>query len=372
MKKIATITFHSSYNYGSNLQAYALQEFIKKLCNNDCEYRIINLRLGIQKEVYTDCFERDDWKSKIKRVFYYKQKKDIIGKRKKFEDFINNKLCVTEEYNTLEELKKEKWNYDYYISGSDQLWNIKATDFDWAYFLEFINKGKKISYAASIGSTNREWDEEETKRVKENLKKYDAISVREEGTANKIKGITGISPKINVDPTLLLTEEDWNLIVPEKPIITEEYILLYNLRHGRKEILNLASKISKILKLPIVTTLPSSKEELLYGFKRKYDVGPLEFLNILKNAKFVLSSSFHGTLFSILFQKPFFVLGAAKDYRIENLLEKTKLSNRHIDIENIYEKCKEAYDIDFGCVEECLNIERKKSEDYLKRALELE
>ena len=143
MKKIATITFHASYNYGSNLQAYALQEVVKKLCVNNCEYNIINLRTNIQKDMYKNCFEKNDMKSKLKQILFFSKEKELMQKNKYFEDFITSKLNLTKEYNSLMELENENLYYDYYIAGSDQLWNLGAKDFDWANYLEFVKADRK-------------------------------------------------------------------------------------------------------------------------------------------------------------------------------------------------------------------------------------
>ena len=370
MKKIATITFHASYNYGSNLQAYALQEYVKKLCNNNCEYKIINLRTDIQKNMYKSCFERDGLKNKIKRIVYFNQKKSLMKKKECFERFINEQLNLTEEFNTLDQIKNANLDYDYYISGSDQLWNLEAKDFDWANYLEFTNIGKKISYAASFGPKAQCWNEEEKKRVKEDLLKYDTISVREQGSFKNVKELTGKNPEINIDPTMLLSKEDWEKVIPQEAIVKKDYILLYNLK-GDKEIFKIAKSVSRELKMPIIVTRKGYKIETIYRFKKKYDVGPIEFLNLLKNAKLVLSSSFHGTVFSVLFNKPFFAINGAKDFRIRTLLEKMKLENRTVEINNIREKCNKAFDISFDESLKLLEEERAKSEKYLKKALDI-
>lgn len=143
MKKISTITFHASYNYGSCLQAYALQEYIKKIEKNKCEYKIINLRTKIQKEMYKNCFEKKDYKNNFKKIIFFREKKDIINKKNNFESFINEKLNLTKEYNSLDEIKKDNLISDYYIAGSDQLWNLQAKDFDWTNFLEFTENREK-------------------------------------------------------------------------------------------------------------------------------------------------------------------------------------------------------------------------------------
>jgi hypothetical protein len=370
MKKIATITFHASYNYGSNLQAYALQEYIKKLCNNDCKYNIINLRTPIQQEMYKTCFEKEGIKNKIKRVIKAPEKKDLLKRKEKFEDFINQKLQVTKEYKFLEEIKDDNLSYDYYISGSDQLWNLKARDFDWANYLEFVKKGKRISYAASFGPKKQTWNNEEKERIRKDLLLYDYLSVREQGSFNNVKELTNIEPEINIDPTMLLNKDEWMKIIDVNPLVNKDYIFLYNLK-GEKEIIKIAKKVSKITQMPIVVTQRTLRSEIFYGFEKRFDAGPLEFLNLILNAKLVLSSSFHGTVFSILFNKPFYAINGAKDFRISTLLEKMNLKNRTIEIDNVEEKCKKIYDIEFKEANALLEAEREKSKIYLKKALEI-
>ena len=124
--------------------------------------------------------------------------------------------------------------------------------------------------------------------------------------------------------------------------------------------------------MPIIVTQRTIISEIFYGFEKKFDAGPLEFLNLILNAKLVLSSSFHGTVFSILFNKPFYAINGANDFRISTLLEKMNLKNRTIEIDNIKEKCRKIYDIEFKNANALLNAEREKSEIYLKKALEIE
>lgn len=371
MKRIATITFHSSYNYGSNLQAYALQEYIKKICNGNCEYKIINLRTDIQKQMYKTCFEKKGIQNYKRRIVLFAQRKALQKKQQNFEKFINEHLDITKEYSTSDELNSEKFNFDYYISGSDQLWNLQARDFEWANYLEFVKKGKRISYAASFGPKEQTWNEEEKNRVKKDLEEYDFISVREQGSYNNIKELINKDPEINVDPTMLLEKEEWFKIIGEEKILNKDYILLYNLKLNNDTYI-IAKQVSELLKMPVIITRFTCKQDLLNNFEKRFDTGPIEFLNLIKNAKLVLSSSFHGTVFSVLFNKPFFAINGSKDFRISTLLEKMNLQDRSIEIDNVEEKCKKAFDISFEGSEKLLAEERKKSEVYLKKALDIE
>lgn len=369
-KRIATITFHASYNYGSNLQAYALQEYIKKISKESVEYKIINLRTNTQKEMYKTFFEKRGIKNRIKSVLFFYKKKSLMDKKKLFEKFLKDKLNTTKEYCSLEELKNEKFEYDYFIAGSDQLWNLQAKDFDWANFLEFVNHGKKISYAASLGPKQQNLNCEDKKRIKEDLLKFDHISVRENGSYNTVKEITGKEVEINIDPTMLLNRDEWEALIPHKAKYDKkDYIFLYNLKGSQN--MKLAKKISKELGLPIVISNYRSIKEINMGMTKIYDIGPVEFLNLIKNAKLVLSSSYHGTIFSILLHRPFFALNGNKDFRINTLLEKLNLSHRSIEIENYKKRCEKAFEINFEESEKRLNTERKKSENYLKKALDI-
>ena len=328
MKTIATITFHSAYNFGSNLQAYALQEYVKQICP-DCDYKIINLRSKKQKELYILPFYKKGLKNKIKSLFFLKYKKDLIKRNELYETFINKYLNLTKEYNSIDDIKKDEINYDYYISGSDQIWNLNAIDFDWSNFLEFAKKGKKISYAASFGPSLQNLSDNEKDRIKKDLQEYDYISVREEGSRNNVKNIANLDSLIHIDPTMLLTKDEWNKIIPTDRLIESEYILLYTL-HNKKETFEIAKKISKELNIPIVVPKENLKIHIFYKFKHYYCCGPIEFLNLLRNAKLVLSSSFHGTVFSIIFKKPFLAINGEKDFRISTLLKTMNFLDRTV------------------------------------------
>lgn len=370
-KKIATITYHASYNYGSNLQAFALQEKVKMMIPN-CQYSIINLRTPIQKNMYKNIFELPGLKNKVKRIMFLYRKKEFMKKQEYFEDFIINKLNVTDEYSSLEELNKAKFDYDYYISGSDQVWNLRAYDFDWANYLEFVKKGKRISYAASIGPINYKFSDEERKRIKQDIEKYSNISVREKSTADKIKEITGLDSLINIDPTLLLTKDEWNTLIPTDDEKTKlgKYILFYDLKN-KEEDWQMVKYISENLKLPVIITKLPAKYLYKYDFKMKLDVGPVQFINLIKNADLVISSSFHGTVFSILFEKKFLSINGMEDLRIKDLLELAKLENQAIDVHNYREKLNNINTIDFSTYRENIKKEIRKAELYLKDALEI-
>lgn len=195
--------------------------------------KIYNLRTDIQKQQYS-LTKDNKFISRFVRKFVLKDfERKNKEKFERFEKFINNNLQITKEFKSLEELNNANLKYDYLLSGSDQLWNLRANDFDWAYFLEFANSGKKISYAASFGPKKMVWTEEEKNRVRKDLEQYKYISVREEGSQNNIRELLGKEVPIYMDPTILLTKDEWNKIVPKERIYKGKYILYYSL--GQKK-----------------------------------------------------------------------------------------------------------------------------------------
>lgn len=370
--KIGALTFHSSYNFGSNLQTYALQQYVCKLAKEqkkDTQYEVINLRTDSQKNIYDHRREKNIVKKIIKKVTIGKK---LNRRQARFEEFINNYLNITKEYQTRKDIINDAEQYDVCITGSDQIWNLAAYDFDWSYFLEGINCKKKVSYAVSSGPKKREIPKEDEKRIERLLKDYNSISVREEGTKEFIGQFTDKDIQINMDPTILLDKVEWNEIIDENKILEEPYILYYSLRPSKSRI-KFLKELSKKMNMKIVTVYPAFKYEIFSGFVKKYESGPLEFLNLLKNAKLVISSSFHGTIFSVILNVPFYALNGKNDYRISTLLKVMKLEDRMImEDDNIEEIAKNANKVEFNTANEMIGKEREKSKNYLVKALGLE
>ncbi len=365
MKKVGIITFHAAHNYGSNLQAYSLQKTINRM---GCNCEIINFRTERQKDQYRPLTKRKGLKYLIKNTYFLLNYKSRKQKYNNFESFINSKLHVSEkEYSSLNELIKSPPVYDYYISGSDQIWNTIPNDADDAYFLPFVKEGKRISYAPSFG----QWGNIKHKdKIAKYLKEYDILSVREEFGKDLVLELTGRDVPIIPDPTLLTTKQDWQSLIAT-PIINNEYIFFYTL-FATKEMIDIVKKISHFMGLPVVISNISNQYEIFSGFKKVRNAGPLEFLNLLYHAKFVCATSFHGTVFSIILHKPFFAINGLKDNRINTLLKTTELTHRAITKQDLYDKLDNAMDINFEKSDDKLSSFRKKGEEFLRNALDLE
>lgn len=376
-KSVGIITFHASHNYGSMLQAYALQRVVTDM-GFDCE--IINLRTVRQKAYYSiGGFHRGTSKGKIKRrillaPFY----QALTSKYSKFEDFLRNDLVLTsKEYTSLTELDNESFKYDYYISGSDQIWNTTCLDFDWAYYLPFVKKGKRIAYAPSIGPTAGECiDSEYHDIISGYLNEYDALSVREDGAARFLKRQFGLEASVNLDPTLLLESEKWEEIISQESLVKGDYIFVYTPFFNAK-VFALADKLSQKYKMKIVISQIYNDhiwESYKFSFfKRnmvvKSGVGPKEFLNLCKHARITCGGSFHLVVFSILLHTPFVVLDGLKDNRILNLLDGLGLKQSSVAGNCSMECIPDPFKVDFGEANLRLGALRDKSLLWLKNEL---
>ena len=168
MDKIATITFHRAHNFGSVLQTYALQEYICKMykeCNKEIQYQVIDFCSTEQKDLYSVFKPNVSWKNVIKNIITIPYAKKLQIKHRKFETFIEEEFNLTQKYCEERELLENPPVADYYISGSDQLWNVRTLDFSDVYYLNFVKSGKKLSYAASFGPLKIDWQHYDKEKI---------------------------------------------------------------------------------------------------------------------------------------------------------------------------------------------------------------
>ena len=327
MKKVGIITFHAAHNYGSMLQAYALQQTVLGL-GYECE--IINLRTKIQRESYLPFFMHKGWAKKLKAIRYPRLAIEAIKKHRKFEKFLHEKFILSPHtYTTAEELKNANLDYDYYISGSDQIWNTSCFDFLSSYYLDFVKCGKRIAYAPSMGPKPfKQIGIDFYPFIKESVAHYDAIAVREQDEAILLKQVAGITPPVVLDPTLLVNPQEWSNMAGDKPLIKGNYIFVYTPWYDEyKPLFTIVLNLAKLHNLKIIYSSPDyvSQWRKEPSFQYYTAVGPIEFLNLVKFSKYVFCGSFHAVVFSILFNKPFFAYEGMNDSRIAPLLKITNL-----------------------------------------------
>lgn len=372
MKKIGVVTFHRAENFGSVLQTYALQEFIKSIAvqsGQEIEYNVLDVQPKKQKELYSIYKKGFSVANVIKNSVAFFYRKKLTEKHKKFCEFLNEYIHLSKGYETIDGLYQASPKYDYCISGSDQIWNVRSHDFEDYFYLDFAKSAKKVSYAASFGPLEIDWSKYDANKYGELLKDYNYISTREIGGAKNVEILTGNIPEIHVDPTLLLDCEQWREIQSNANYKAGKYILLYCLEPSKTQ-LKMVKAISKKLNLPVVITKYNNKNDIVNGFVKKYESGPKDFLSLIDNAALVLTSSFHGTAFSLIYHKKFYVFNAKTDNRIADILSKTNLLERSIESIEEIEKV-DLQEVDFSTSNDFLKKQKEKSQTYLKTALDL-
>lgn len=367
--KINVITRHAVANYGSLLQTYATIKMFEKI---ECNCKIINyqrkdeLKENIGKTLLKT---NDNWnKCKLKRTLYSLiQIPSYIQAYRKFElnrkNLLENK--VTSLYTSSDELKKNLPDADIYCSGSDQIWGKVGTDkYDPAYFLDFVPEGKKcIAYASSFGK-DKICNELENE-LQNMLKKYSNISVREQSAQEILTSQKILSERV-LDPTLMLTPDEWRKIFPPKKKHKRKYILVYQL-HNSIEFDNYLKKIIHNKELDIYRICPSFRHIFRKG-KKIYIPTVEEFIYYIDNAEYILTDSFHGTIFSILFHKNFTTyLANDTNTRIVDLLNLFKLDNRILI--DLNDKSWMENNINWNQVDNILDLEKEKSYFWLENAV---
>ena len=321
--KISTITFHKSVNYGAILQTYALQQALLK-CGYESE--VVDYA-RMKSEMFVKVNYRNPKKA-VKQLalnsltaFRYNERKNLFYK---FSDFTDSYIKLSDHYDTYEELCKNPPKADMYLMGSDQVWNITYR-YRPEFFAEFAPEGvKKASYAASIG--NYKYNDQQMKQFSKGLYGINPISVREESAAEFLDKNFDIQPNVHIDPVFLLSPDEWGSIAI-KPQIKGKYILCYALTKN-KLMQQAIDKLKKETGYKVVV-VSSQPNKFVKGDVHIYNAGPREFVGLFKDAEFVLTTSFHGTAFSVLFNKPFY--NFTLDYyssRTNDLLQKLGLTDR--------------------------------------------
>lgn len=390
MKKIALVTCYFQHNYGSQLQAFATQKICDKLEWPSETICIDGLKPEINKAKYKYFFSRiwdintiKDKMATVRKVIAKKTNSNYAQKLRLrdqlFDDFARQKFKCSSLYHSKQELGLHANNYSAFIVGSDQLWLPSNISADY-YTLNFVPNGigvKKIAYATSFGIS--QLPTRQAKLAKKFLPRFDSIMVRETSGKNLVKQLIGKDVPVVCDPTLLFSAEEWATeLSPLKQEIEGPYILCYFLGNNpsqREWAKRLAKETEcKIVQLPNLDEFIKSDE----GFADYplYDVDPFDFVALIRDAKYVLTDSFHCTVFSALHQKTFFCFRryntnsiVSTNGRLDSLLESLGLSNRMLTTQENIQQCLDLT-INYNNVLAKIVEMRENSISLLKQAIE--
>lgn len=368
--KVGLITYHSAYNFGSALQAYGTVKTISEL---GYDVDTIDYRTHSQEYRYKkDLSLKRGLKGFLCNLGFNFIKKQRKIRAEKFENFMQDFLHLTpRKYSSYKEFTGDELNYPILISGSDQIWNPGCDEFQFEpedammpYFLQFGKDPKRISYASSPGDLSLR----QMRAYRDYLRNYDILSMREPGALEYAEKVSDREIELVCDPTWLLDKDEWLSLegIPEAP--SKPYIFVYILYWSYPTIKMWMQNIKKLAKqkgLDIYCISPVS----YYSDKEinmVQDAGPLDFLSLIAHADLVITSTFHGTIFSMNFEVPFFSCYAQS--RQMQMLHKCDLEDRMINSPGqIFDD--DAFDMDFTHSREIIREFRETSKNFLKNAL---
>lgn len=308
--KFAILSFHRAYNYGAVLQNYALNKVLNGMNVSCCT---LDYRPPYFTNEYYMKPEFKLWHPPVKTwVRRFLVRKVLAARIQTFEDFISKYIPLSgESYDSYEEICRIRDKYDCYLTGSDQVWSYSCSRFDPTFFLDFPDAlaHKRFSYAASFGT--REIPGEFRDEYRRRLSGYSAYSVREADGRLLLKELCQVDAAVCCDPTLLFDRQEWERFPAPRNAEAEEYILLYYVEQS-EQLLHFARRLGDQLRKKVICIACNSdykalagRTEKRLGFDVRNSASPAEFLHLIRNASYVLTNSFHGTVFSILFNKNF-------------------------------------------------------------------
>lgn len=371
MKKVSIITIIDNNNFGTFLQAFALCKKVEQL--------------GVKPELVDYCRPHMSWKHSVKEIFQTLHNPLRIVSRlhslckvyrthQKDRMFIRQYL-TSASYENLDKIKRSV-SADIYMTGSDQVWNsIHNQGLDRVFYLDYApNNAPRVAYAASIGMNEyQEWEKKETKSL---LEQYKIITLREQSSVELLIDLGLDRAKLHsvLDPTLLLTKNEWKEHIALSRLHQERYLLVYSVETKKQDnvIEFIAKKIAKERDLKIVGVYYGSTYNRISCCDYNHYYGtPDVFLSLMNYADFVVVSSFHGTAFSVNFNKEFItVMPDRFNSRVLNLLEKLDLTDRIVKEEQC--NLDIIKPIDFVRINDALNKEREESINLLKQMVTID
>lgn len=371
--KIGILTWLYNGNYGSILQAYALQKYLSL---SGYEVEDINYRPTMKTKLINLIQNKNSLALFIEKYEFYKARKacknqmELSEKNNRFALFRNKYMSLSKEYNTPKSISEINGMYDVYICGSDQIWSPALMNP--VYYFDFLKEEyKTIAYAPSFGVSVI--PQNKRNRIRDYLNSFEYISVREQQGSEIVSELTGKKAITVLDPTLLLTVKDWDDIAAER-IVHDEYILCYFLTYNKmyfEAITKMADRLGKK-----IIVIPTMKETYEIPYQKVINAGPREWISLVKHASIVCTDSFHGCVFSVLYQKDFFVFKRFSDAkkksqnsRIYHFLNMLGIENQIVNDVKNFDRSRIGIN-NYNQVYEKLEYEKKKSMKWLLSAIE--
>lgn len=369
-KKVGIITIYDCLNYGNRLQNYALYQVISYYFGCKCE-TLVSME---------NSWSINEMKSKLYEYLAFTPLNKFLSQNpidKKYWNFrrFTRKNIPTRFFRGSCYLPKRlAEEFDYFIAGSDQIWNYQIPgrfkSFDkhsWDYFLQFAKNDQKISYAASFGVSEIPDNWKEIFQI--NLRRFRKLSVRELEGEKIINDLTGKSAEVNIDPTLLLSADDYDKIISmprERKRNKKSYILMYFLGGINPDKMDMIAKFSAEKGYQQVDLLNSAQGQY-------YASSPSEFLYWIKNAELICTDSFHAVVFSVIFKRPFVVFdrddGKSMNSRINTLLSELDLEYCRFHEKKSFDEYEK---VDYNGIDQRIEIKKEQALSYLRRSLGFE
>ena len=353
------------------LQAFALQQVVDRLTGKDSE--IIDFSNEGQQKLYSVRQPNDSLKNVIKNIILAPWFKRIARNYESYERFKKNNFRLS-NFPIHKSPDLSDADYDIVVAGSDQIWNITIADGDDAYFLPWVKNARKVAYAPSFGAKNIMDYAANPNRYAEYLRDFANLSIRERNGLEWLQNLTGRDADLLLDPTLLLKRDDYAEIESHELKLPPRYIFYYSPGYSR-DINKLVNRISQKYNLPVIAFNTKTfyvKGMQFSGFKLPEIENPSTYLQLIKNAEIIITTSFHGTVFSTIYRKKFWTVKNGgmfgNDDRVKTLMHLLDLEDRMIPIEfdDGFNYLKEK---NYNKYEHLLEKEQERAYTYLKKAL---
>lgn len=376
MSRVGLVTLDGNTNYGNKLQNYALQEVIGSIGHDVVETlhglpRSEDRRTKARRLVFAVCEGRERRALILRRALGRARNNDVhvcpTERQQAISDFASTHIRSADRAFSAMTFAEVNCTYDHFVVGSDQVWNPAFTHGNEEWFLSFAERTQRVAYAASFGIPNV--PNYLTARYRKGLLGIPHLSVREHAGGALVRELTGRTPTVVLDPTLLLTRHEWDERAALPPaLLGRRYILVFLLAAGDRG-------SSSSVELSTIESYARRRDLELIDMNSPQDRAvlawsPLEFLGAIRSAELVVTDSFHAAVFSHVFNRPFLIAQRGNmNSRFETLLRHSGITDRSLaEVTEVDRAC----DIDWTHVNERLDSRRRESNDFLRGALPMQ